>query len=71
MEEKNITIDELARMVAKGFVETAKMTEVNLRFDKIDGRLDKIEKLILADHKLRIERLEDEVKYLKELLVIK
>jgi hypothetical protein len=30
--------------------------------------LEKIEKLILADHKRRIEKLENEVKELKELL---
>ncbi|OHA61961.1 MAG: hypothetical protein A2117_00130 [Candidatus Wildermuthbacteria bacterium GWA2_46_15] len=71
MKVKNITIDDLARMVAKGFSETAKRAEVSLRFDKIDGRLDRIEKLILANHKVRIERLEEEVKYLKELLAVK
>ena len=58
MKKKNITIDDLARMVNKGFEGTAKSKEVNVRFDKIDNRLDRIEKLILADHKRRIEKLE-------------
>ncbi|MDP2930165.1 MAG: hypothetical protein Q8N56_00955 [bacterium] len=71
MKEKNITIDTLAGMIAKGFSETAKTAEVNLRFNKIDDRLDGIEKLILANHKVRIEKLEEEVKYLKELLAVK
>ena len=78
MENKNITIDDLAGMVQKGFEETAKKDEVdsqfsgvNERFDKIEDRLESIEKLILADHKRRIEQLEDEVKELRELLAVK
>jgi hypothetical protein len=77
MKEKTITIEHLARMVQKGFEETAKRDEVNgqfdgvnKRFDKVEVRLDRIEKLILADHKRRIENLEAEVKELKELLVV-
>jgi len=76
MKSKNITIDELAVMVQKGFLETAKKEEmdkcfdgVDKRFDRVEKRLDRIEKLILADHKERIERLEEEVKELKALLV--
>ncbi len=41
------------------------------RFDKVEEWLARIEKLILADHKQRIEKLEAEVKELKELLAIK
>lgn len=78
MKKKRITIEDLARMVQKGFLETAKkdevnvqFDEVNVRFDKIEDRLERIEKLILADHKRRIEKLEFEVKELKELLSVK
>jgi hypothetical protein len=71
MAKKNITIDTLARMVQKGFSETSKRDEVNKRFDIIENRLEKIEKLILADHKRRIEKLEIEVRELKELLALK
>ncbi len=70
MKKKNITIDDLAMMVNKGFEETTKKSEVNARFDAVDQRLDKIEKLILADHKKRIERLETEVKELRELFAM-
>jgi len=70
MAKKNITIDDLAIMVQKGFEETAKKAEMNLRFDQIDKRFDKIEKLILADHKNRIEKLEEEVKELKNLFAM-
>jgi len=71
MTKENITIEDLARMVKNGFEETAKRDEVNSRFDIVENRLDKIEKLILADHKKRIERLENEMKELKELFAIK
>ncbi len=40
-------------------------------FNHIQERFDKIENLILADHRKRIERLEAEVRELKELLSIK
>ena len=77
MRKKNITIDDLARMVQKGFDEntrnfelTAKKKEMNQRFDKIDDRLDRIEKLMLADHKRRIEKLEIAVRELKEILAV-
>lgn len=43
MKKKNITINDLARMVSKGFEETAKSKEVNARFDKVDIRLDNLE----------------------------
>jgi len=71
MIKENITIEDLTRMVKNGFEETAKRDEVNSRFDIVENRLDKIEKLILADHKRRIERLENEMKELKELFAIK
>jgi len=50
MVKRNITIEDLARMVKNGFEEMAKRNEVNSRFDIVENRLDKIEKLILADH---------------------
>jgi len=53
MKKKNITIDDLARMVKKGFDETAKKEDIISGFDIVGNRLDKIEKLILTDHKKR------------------
>ena len=74
MVKKNITIDELAVMVQKGFEETAKKADMDLRFeqvdkrfDKMDKRFDKIENLFIANHKKRIEKLEDELDELKEI----
>ena len=46
-------------------------TAIQENFNHIDERFDKIEKLILADHKRRIEKLETELKKVKELLAIK
>ncbi len=78
MKGKSITIDGLARMVQKGFDETAKKDEMNARFEEVnqhfkevDQRFDKIEKLILADYKRRIEKLELEVREVRDLLAIK
>ena len=72
MKKKNVTINDLAVMVGKGFGGVDKRFDgIDKRFDAIDFRLDKIEKLILADHKKRIERLETEVKELKELIAFK
>ena len=65
MEDKNITIDDLAGMIKKGF------DGVDQRFDKVEDRLERIEKLLIADHQIRIENLEVAVKQLKELLAVK
>ena len=65
MAKKNITIDDLAIMVKKGF------DGVDLRFDKVDESFDKIEKLIFADHKRRLEKLEEEMKELRGLLALR
>ena len=61
MEERRITIDDLAAMIKKGFdgvdKRFADLTEhVDKRFEDVNDHFEKIEKLILADHKRRIER---------------
>ncbi len=78
MENKNITIDDLAAMVQKGFAETAKKQDVDKRFDEVDkyfgrveNRLDRIEKLLIVDNRERIEKLEIDVMDLKNLLAVK
>ena len=65
MKKKNTTIDNLARMVKKGF------DGVDKRFDKVDIHLEHIEKLLITEHRRRIERLETDVKELKGLLAVK
>ena len=87
MENKNdITIGDLARMVQKGFNGVdlrfdkvdqrfdkvdQRFDRIDQRFDKVEDRLETIEKLLIVNHRERIERLEIEVKELKELLAVK
>ncbi|MFA5169627.1 MAG: hypothetical protein WC420_02745 [Candidatus Paceibacterota bacterium] len=69
MKKKEITIEDLALMVGKGFQSVDKRFDgIDRRLDRMDKRFDRIEKLILAEHKERIEKLEMEVKELKELI---
>ena len=82
MVKKGITIDQLAVMVQRGFGGVDKQFEktatvdmvqkgfdaVNRRFDEVNKRFDKIEKLILEDHRERIEKLESKVLYLENVL---
>ena len=79
MVKKNITINQLAVMVKKGFDKTATIEQVDDRMDNlknwaekkfntIEKRFDKIEKLILDDHKNRIAKLEMKVEYLENIL---
>ena len=59
MAKKNITIDDSATMVQKGFDGADKRFDlVDKRFEQMDKRFDKIENLILENHKRRIEKLE-------------
>lgn len=80
MENNNqeVTNEELARMIAKGFEGTAQKVdmdrqfgEVNQRLDRVDERLEHIEKFLLEDHRRRIEKLEDQMKELRDLLAVK
>jgi len=78
MAKKDITINDLAVMVQKGF------NGVDKRFEQVDKRLDTIESCmvtkaemnrrfdgledrVLASHQKRIEKLEAEVKELREM----
>jgi hypothetical protein len=63
--KKTVTIEDLAGMVQRGF------KDVDKRFDGVEDRLDRIEKLMLVDHKRRIERLEEQVKDLRDLLAFR
>ena len=74
MSKKNITIEALAGMVQKGFDDISEnmATKYELKSlrTEMHGRFDKIEKLILADHKKRIEKLEEEVNELREMFAM-
>jgi len=48
-----VTNEQLAEMIKSGF------DGVDVRFDILERRLDRIEARILADHDARIKRIED------------
>ncbi len=72
--EKNITIDDLAIMVQKGFNDmTEKMVtkiEMEKGFKEVNKRLEKIENIVSSDYKKRIEKLESDFKELKQALAL-
>jgi predicted component of type VI protein secretion system len=78
MAKRKITIEDLARMVKKGFDETAKEEQViNLekwakrRFDNIDRELEKIRKQLTGIvYRHEFEKLEARVKNLEDLLAV-
>lgn len=66
--EKQVTINELARMINRGF-ESTDLKISGLRAE-MNERFDKIEKTILADHKRRIEQLEVDMRLLKSSIAL-
>ena len=79
MAKKNMTINGLAVMVKKGFDGVDKSFEKTATVEHVsnevkglkkwaEGRFDKIEKVILDDHKERIAKLETKVTYLENIL---
>ncbi|MBI2052369.1 MAG: hypothetical protein HYT38_01665 [Candidatus Sungbacteria bacterium] len=82
---KKVTIDGLARMVARGFEETSKKADVDRQFQdvgqqlkSIGDRLDSLEKemanlkdLVILNLKRRVEGLEVEIKEFKNLIGMK
>ncbi|MDD5752447.1 MAG: hypothetical protein PHT82_02895 [Candidatus Portnoybacteria bacterium] len=69
MKKKNVTIDDLAIMINKGFDDVTK--EMRSGFQQNDRRFDKIESLMLVEHRTRIERLEKKVERLEGLLAVR
>jgi len=69
MSEENITINDLAVMVGKGFDGVdKKLEEINQDMNK---RFDRIENILIKQQNDKIERLEKRMKKLEEALVIK
>lgn len=71
MENGEITTDELAAMINKGFNETAKKAEMDLGFKEVNMRLDKIENILIKQQNDKIERLEERMHKIEEALIIK
>jgi hypothetical protein len=58
-------------MVEREFKGMAERADMDRGLAEVNERLDRIEELIVADHKRRIERLEDQVKDVRDLLAVK
>ena len=70
--KKETTIDQLARMVQKGFESTASKedlrelrTDFDGRFEIMQKRLDRIENLLITSIDRRFERIEDTIRLVK------
>lgn len=60
-----------AEMVQRGFDHVdMRFNDVDKRFNTVEERLGRIENFLLADHKKRIENLEQEVKSFKNALAM-
>ncbi len=81
MPKKETTINDLAVMVQKGFIgvdkkitdvasKMARKVDMEEGFKGINKRLDRIERVLLSEHEQRIERLEDDVKWLRGQLTL-
>lgn len=78
MARKNVTTEDLAIMVKKGFDETSKKrdleelrSDMNGRMGRIEEKLDNIEKLILKQHSFKIQDLEKRMKRMEDLFAVK
>jgi len=86
MENNNITNEELAQMIGKGFAGVdekfaginekfaginEKFTGIDEKFKGVYTRLEKIENILLDSHGRRIEKLEDRMKEPRESLAMK
>jgi DNA-binding FrmR family transcriptional regulator len=69
--EKNITtIEGLAEMLQRTMASKEDIKAVTTRLDGIDGRLDRIEHLLLAEQKREIEDLKQRMKRLEDALAV-
>ena len=71
MENNNVTTDDLARMIQKGFDETAKKVDVDQRFDVIEKDIREIKEILIQKNTARIEELETGMTELREALALK
>ena len=68
--KKDVSLDDLAVMVQRGFLGVDKSFDsVDKKFDfleaEMNNRFDRLEKIIFHEYRGRIEKLEDEVKELR------
>jgi hypothetical protein len=70
MAQKKMTIETLAEMINEGFKSTATKEDDKALEDRITTRLDRIETLLLAEQKRKIENLETRMKKLEDALTV-
>jgi DNA-binding FrmR family transcriptional regulator len=70
MEKKITTIEGLAEMIQRTMASKEDLKAVITRLDGIDGRLDRIEHLLLAEQKREIEDLKTRMKRLEDALAV-
>ena len=70
MAQKNMTIETLAEMINEGFKTTATKEDVKALEDRVTRRLDRIETLLMAEQKRKIEGLETRMKKLEDGLAV-
>lgn len=75
MSAKKTTIDDLARMVARGFSSVEEKMATKEQLEKVekrlDARLDNIEKIILRQQGDHIKNLDRRVSHLEEMFAVK
>lgn len=70
MAQKKMTIETFAEMINEGFKSTATKEDVKAVEDRVTTRLDRIETLLLAEQKRKIENLEARMKKLEDALAV-
>jgi predicted ribosome quality control (RQC) complex YloA/Tae2 family protein len=65
-----MTIETLAEMINEGFKTTATKEDVKALEDRVTRRLDRIETLLMAEQKRKIEDLETRMKKLEDTLAV-
>jgi hypothetical protein len=70
MEDEIKTIEDLGALITRTMASKEDIKAVREDVAEVNGRLDRIEKQILADYGRRIESLEQELKRLKDALAV-
>ena len=70
MTQKKMTIETLAEMINEGFKTTATKEDVKALEDRVTRHLDRIEILLMAEQKRKIEGLETRMKKLEDTLAV-
>lgn len=63
-------IEELASMTKRGFDDILEKMATKEDIKHMEDKFERLEMLVMQDHRRRIERLEADVKYMKDLLAV-